>query len=122
VHLSTLIIIGSKMWLTHSDVDANAGRAWLAADQADRAELHLARHLALGHLTNRRDHALFASELAHTRLRTGDIPGACDATRTALSLIEHIASPRVRERLDGATTALRRRHADHPSVRALLAV
>jgi hypothetical protein len=44
-------------------------------------------------------------ELAHTRLRAGDIPDACDATRTALSLIEHISSPRVRERLDAATTA-----------------
>jgi hypothetical protein len=110
-----------SLWLTHSDVDANAGRAWLTADQPDRAELYLAPHLALGHVTNHRDHALFASELAHTRLRTGDITGACDATRTALSLIEHIASPRVRDRLDAATTALRGRHADHPSVRALLA-
>lgn len=107
-----------SLWLNHSDIDANAGCAWLAADQTDHAERHLARHLSThaGHL---RDQALFASELAHTRLRAGDIAGACDAARNALTLIEQIASPRVLTRLDATITTLRTRHPDHPSVRSL---
>jgi hypothetical protein len=107
-----------SQWLSHDNIDANTGRAWLTADRVDQAEQHLARHLALGG-DHHRDHALFASELAHTRLRTGDITGACTAARSALNSIGRTASPRVHTRLDTAITTLRHRYPTHPHVAAL---
>lgn len=107
-------------WLSHDALDANTGRAWLNADRVDQAEHHLARHLAPGG-DHARDHALFASELAHTRLRTGDIAGACTAARSALNSIGRITSPRVRTRLDAAITTLRLRYPTHPQVATLTA-
>ncbi|GAA2685943.1 XRE family transcriptional regulator [Actinosynnema pretiosum subsp. pretiosum] len=107
-------------WLGHTDIDANAGRAWLALDRVDRAEQHLAHHLAPAGEPPR-DHALFATDLAHTRLRTGDVTGACEAVNSATASIGQIASPRVHQRLDQAVTALREQHSDHPAVQALTA-
>lgn len=109
-----------SQWLSHDILDANTGRAWLNADRVDQAEQHLARHLSPGG-DNHRDHALFASELANTRLRTGDITGACTAARSALDSIGRIASPRVHARLDAAITTLRLRYPAHPHVAALTA-
>jgi hypothetical protein len=99
----------------------NTGQAWLTADRIDQAERHLARHLTLGG-EHHRDHALLASELAHTRLRTGDVIGACTAARSVLDSMDQTASPRVRGRLDAAIITLRQRYPTHPRVAALPAV
>lgn len=107
-----------SQWLNHDNLDANTGRSWLNADRVDQAEHHLARHLAPGN-NHHRDHALYASELAHTRLRTGDITGACTAARSAQDSMNQTTSPRVRTRLNAAITTLRRQHSAHPDVAAL---
>lgn len=113
-----------SLWLSPQELDANTGSAWLAAHRPDLAEPYLTRRLAVLGDKYPRDRMLFASDLAHARLHTGDITGditgACEATHHALELSEHVASPRVHERLHSITTALRDRHSAYPRVRAIL--
>ncbi|MGH3824634.1 MAG: hypothetical protein ACRDRA_17640 [Pseudonocardiaceae bacterium] len=109
-----------SLWLSPQELDANTGSAWLAAHRPDLAEPYLTRRLSVLGDKYPRDRMLFASDLAHARLHTGDITGACEATHHALELSEHVASPRVHERLHSITTALRDRHSAHPRVRVIL--
>ncbi len=109
-----------SLWLSPQELDANTGSAWLAAHRPDLAEPYLARRLTVLSDKYPRDRMLFASDLAHARLHTGDITGACEATHHALQLSEHVASPRVHERLHSITTALRDHHSENPRVRAIL--
>jgi hypothetical protein len=82
-----------SLWLSPQELDANTGSAWLAAHRPDLAEPYLTRRLAVLGDKYPRDRMLFASDLAHARLHTGDITGACEATHHALELSEHVASP-----------------------------
>lgn len=109
-----------SLWLSPQELDANTGSAWLAAHRPDLAEPYLSRRLAVLGDKYPRDRMLFASDLAHARLHTGDITGACEATHHALELSAHVTSPRVHERLHSITTTLRDRHSTHPRVRPIL--
>ncbi|MGH3999910.1 MAG: hypothetical protein ACRDTJ_20900, partial [Pseudonocardiaceae bacterium] len=109
------------LWLSPEELDANTGSAWLAAYRPDLADPYLARRLTVLSDKYPRDRMLFASDLAQARLHTGDIIGACEATRHALQLSEQVASPRVHERIRSSIiAALRDRHSEHPHVRAIL--
>ncbi|MER5362697.1 XRE family transcriptional regulator [Streptomyces sp. NPDC002785] len=108
------------LWLDSSAIDAQTGRALLAAHHPDLAEPYLAGRTVLTGDGYPRDRMLFASELADARLQTGDINGACTAARHALTLAQHVGSHRVHHHLDTVTTALRHHHGNHPRVRTLL--
>lgn len=109
------------LWLGSSAVDAQTGRALLAAHHPDLAESYLAGRTVDDAEGYPRDRMLFASELADARAQTGDIAGAVNAARQALTLAEQVGSHRVHHHLEGVTTILRQQHGTHPSVRSLLA-
>ncbi|KAB8168006.1 XRE family transcriptional regulator [Streptomyces sp. 3MP-14] len=108
------------LWLTPTSINAQTGRALLAAHQPEQAEPYLSQRGPDDDARYPRDRMLFASELADARLRTGDITGATAAARQALELAEHVGSHRVHRHLNGVTNTLRQRHGSHESVRELL--
>lgn len=108
-------------WLNTPAVDAQTGRALLAAHHPDRAEPYLAGRTVHDTAGYPRDRMLFASELADARLQTGDLTGAVTAARHALTLAEQVGSHRVHHHLNRVTTTLHQHHPAHPGVRNLLA-
>ncbi|WP_405677370.1 XRE family transcriptional regulator [Streptomyces sp. NBC_01511] len=108
------------LWLGSSAVDAQTGRALLAARHPDLAEPYLGGRTVDDAEGYPRDRMLFASELADARAQTGDIIGAVNATRQALTLAEQVGSHRVHHHLRCVTTTLRQQHGTHPGVRNLL--
>ena len=109
------------LWLGSSAVDAQTGRALLAAHHPDLAEPYLGGRTIDDAEGYPRDRMLFATELAHARVQTGDVSGAVSAARQALSLAQHVGSHRVHRHLAGVSSLLRERHGPHPGVRGLLA-
>ncbi len=110
-----------SLWLSSSAINAQTGRALLAAHHPDQAEPYLAGRTIKDDAGYPRDRMLFASELADARVQTGDVNGAVEAARQSLALAEQVGSRRVHDHLARVTTALRQQHDTHPGVRGLLA-
>ncbi|MFC8075535.1 XRE family transcriptional regulator [Streptomyces sp. NPDC057307] len=108
------------LWLGSSAVDAQTGRALLAARHPDLAEPYLGGRTVDDAEGYPRDRMLFASELADARAQTGDITGAVNATRQALTLAEQVGSHRVHHHLQCVIATFRQQHGTHPGVRNLL--
>ena len=108
-------------WLGSASIDAQTGRALLAAHHPDLAEPYLASPFAVDSLAYPRDLMLSASELADARAQTGDITGAVTAARSALTLAGRVGSYRVHHHLDDVMTTLRRDYSENRLVRELLA-
>jgi transcriptional regulator with XRE-family HTH domain len=106
-------------WLSPQAIDAQTGRALLAAGWPDLAEPYLSSGIASR--GQRRDRMLYASELAAARLQTGDLTGACAAAHAALALADQVDSHRVHDHLARVTKTMRRDHGTHLGVRSLLA-
>ncbi|MFJ5089275.1 XRE family transcriptional regulator [Streptomyces sp. NPDC088674] len=109
-----------SLWLSPSAVDAQTGRALLAAHHPDLAEAYLGGRTVDDAEGYPRDRMLFASELAAARAQTGDVTGAAHAARKALTLAAQVGSHRVHRHLDAVTATLRQEHESHPAVRELL--
>ncbi|PZT77957.1 XRE family transcriptional regulator [Streptomyces sp. AC1-42W] len=108
------------LWLNPSAVDAQTGRALLAAHHPELAEPYLGGRTVDDPEGYPRDRMLFASELANARAQTGDITGAVDAARKALALAGQVGSHRVHHHLTQVTATLRHQHGSHSAVRDLL--
>lgn len=108
------------LWLSSSAIDAQTGRALLAARHPDQAEPYLAGRSPEDDAGYPRDRMLFASELADARVQAGDVTGAVEAARQALALADQVGSHRVHHHLSRVTTTLRQQHNTHPGVRTLL--
>ena len=108
------------LWLSPSAVNAQTGRALLAAHRPDLAEPYLRDRSDNDDAGYPRDRMLFASELAAARIQIGDLPGALTSVRTALTLAREVRSRRVHRHLDGVLTTLRRDHSTKPDVRPVL--
>lgn len=108
-------------WLSHRQVDLGVGKAWLYSNRPESAEPHLRPVLdPTNPMALRRDRAVYIIELLNAQARTGDINSACETAGQARALLDNIRSPRLSDRLDATVTHLRRHHANHPAVRALV--
>ena len=80
------------LWLGPSAVDAQTGRALLAANRPDLAEPYLSGRTPDDDAGYPRDRMLFASELASARGQIGDVAGAVTSARQALALSRQVGS------------------------------
>ncbi|MFD7499562.1 XRE family transcriptional regulator [Streptomyces sp. NPDC059850] len=108
-----------SLWLSPHAIDATTGRAWLAAQQADKAEPLLARRLDVLDDAYPRDRMLATLDLAATHLIGGDPDTAAEFALNATELRSGVTSPRADSRLREVAVSLTP-YRNRPAVRALM--